>query len=194
MLAGAFLGALGASARSDEKPGEMVENPYHKFWGGFKEGSTVVHTETTKLSHPDSKQWTPDGVDEKRIAYKLVEANDKRVVVEMVVTEKEFLGFVQAAPTRYIYPAQVRKQDLARFIQETGAKPGEDKLKILDKEMKVNTLSGTIKGAGGEETAYTIWLCDEVPGRVVKKVRTTRQKGEVIAETTVTLVSFKKAE
>jgi hypothetical protein len=193
-VAGFFLCLVGVSARSKEKPGESVENPFYKFWRGFKPGSTANCLETTKLSNPDSKQWTPDGVDEKRIVYKLVEADDKRVVVEMVVTEKEFLGFVQSAPTRYIYPAKVRKQDLERFFLETGTKTGEETLKVDGKEMKVKTVAGTIKAAGGEETEYKLWLSDDVPGSVVKKTRTTRHKGEVIAETTVVLESCKKIE
>jgi hypothetical protein len=87
-------------------------------------------------------------VSEKRITYKLVEANDKQVVVETVVTEREFLGFVRSAPTRYIYPAQVRKEYLDRFLQSTGAKTGEDTLKCQGKELKVKTIAGTIKGSG----------------------------------------------
>ena len=50
----------------------MVENPFYKSWHGFQPGSTAVCLETTKLGHPDSKQWTPDGVEEKRIVHKLV--------------------------------------------------------------------------------------------------------------------------
>jgi len=191
---GFSLCLAGAPARSNEKKEETIENPYYKFWSGSKVGATSVSLETTKFSNADSKQWTPEGVNEKRITYKLVEVNEKRVVVEMVVTEREFLGFVQSAPTRYIYPAKIRQEHLERFLQSTGAKTGEETVKCADKELKVKTVSGTIKGSGGEETEYKIWLSDEVPGSIVKKVRTTRQKGEVIAETTIVLESYKKAE
>jgi hypothetical protein len=190
---GFLLCLAGVSARSEEKKEETVENPYYMFWNGSKVGSTTVSLETTKFGNADSKQWTPEGVSEKRITYKLVETNDKHVVVEMVVTEREFLGFVQSAPTRYIYPAKVRKEYLDRFLQSTGAKTGEETVKCADKELKVKTVAGTIKGSGGEETEYKIWLSDEVPGSVVKKVRTTKNKGEVVAETTIVLESYKKA-
>jgi hypothetical protein len=202
--AGLLLGLVGVSAPAQEKrepakteqarDEQTVENPYFKFWRGFKVGSTAVHQETTKLGNPESRLWARDGVDEKRIACKLVEVNDQHVVVEMVVTEREFFGFVQAAPTRYIYPAKVRKQDLERFFLETGAKTGEDSMKVHDKEMKVKTVEGTVKSPAGQETEYKLWLSDEVPGRIVKKTRTTRQKGEVVAETTITLETCKKAE
>ena len=196
LMAGLFLCfCLGASAwgQDEKKQDETVENPFYKFWSGFKPGSTAVCLETTKVGSPDGKLWTPDGVDEKRIAYKLVEVDDKRAVVEMVVTEKEFLGYVQAAPTRYIYPAKVRKQDLQRFIQETGAKTGEETLKVEGKELKVKTVAGSIKGAGDVETEYKLWISDEVPGGIVKKTQTTRHKGEAVAETTVILEACKKA-
>jgi hypothetical protein len=67
-------------------------------------------------------------------------------------------------------------------------------VKVEGKEMKVRTLAGTIKAPGDEETEYKVWLSDDVPGCVVKKVRTTRHKGEVIAETTITLESCQKAD
>src|SRR5262245_43200981 len=79
-----------ASAQDD-----LVANPFHKFWAGSKVGSTAVHLEQTKLSGPDGK-LVPDGLDEKRIAYKLVESDNDKVIIEMVVTEREFLGFVQS--------------------------------------------------------------------------------------------------
>src|SRR5262249_23225036 len=99
---------------------EKVANPYYKFWAGSKPGATAVHLEQTKLSGPEGK-FVPDGVDEKRIAYKLIKVDKDRVVVEQVVTEQDFLGYVQAAPTRYIYPAMIKKSHLERIILEKGA-------------------------------------------------------------------------
>src|SRR5215510_11526552 len=100
---------------------ERVANPFYKFWASSKPGATAVHLEQTKLSGPEGK-LVPDGVDEKRIAYKLVEVDKDRAVVEMVVTEQDFLGYVQAAPTRYIYPAKVKKSHLERIIVADGGK------------------------------------------------------------------------
>jgi hypothetical protein len=172
----------------------MVPNPYYKFWASSKPGATAVHHEHTKLSGPEGK-FVPDGVDEKRITYKLVSVNDDRVVVEMLVTEQDFLGYVQAAPTRYIYPAKLKKANLERILVEAGGKTGEETVKVKDKEMKCKTLAGTVKGPGGEQVEFKLWLSDAVPGTIVKQVRTTRQKGgDLIAETTTTLQSYKKAD
>jgi hypothetical protein len=169
---------------------EMVANPYYKFWSGAKPGATAIHLEQTKLAGPEGK-LVADGVDEKRITYKLAEINDDRVVVEMVVTERDFLGYVQAAPTRYIYPAKLKKTHLERVLKEIGAKTGEDSVKVDGKDVKCRTVTGSTKGANGEEIDYKLWLCDDVPGSVVKQVRTTKQKGELVAETTTLLQSHK---
>src|SRR5262249_20752558 len=155
----------------------MAANPYYKFWSRSRPGATAVHLEQTKLSGPEGK-FIPGGVDEKRIAYKLVEVNDERAVVEMVVTEQDFLGFVQAAPTRYIYPAKWKKVALDRILLEDGGKTGEETMKVADKELKCKTVAGTVKGPNDEQIEFKLWLSDDVPGSIVKQVRTTRQKGE----------------
>jgi hypothetical protein len=188
------LGALALLVASPSWADEaVVPNPYYKFWAGSKPGATAVHVEKTKLSGPEGKE-VPGGIDDKRIVYKLLEVDKDRVVVEQVVTERDFLGYVQAAPTRHIYPATVEKTRLERILLDNGAKPGEDTVKVGDKDIKTRTVSGTIKVPDGEEVEFKLWLSDEVPGMIVKQVRTARQKGEVIAETTTTLESYKSAD
>jgi hypothetical protein len=172
---------------------EMVPNPFYKFWAGSKPGATAVHLERTKITGPEEK-LSPDGIDEKRIAYKLLEVTDDRVTVEMIVTEQDFLGYVQSAPTKQIYPANIKKAHLERFLLAEGGNPGDDTVKVDGKDMQVKTLAGTIKEPSGENVEFKLWLSNEVVGMIVKQVRTTRQKGEMIAETTTTLESFKKAD
>jgi hypothetical protein len=147
----------------------------------------------TKLGGQEAKQLF-GGTDEKTIDYKLIEVTPQRVVVESVVTEEEFLGQVQSAPTRHLYPKQILKSHLDRLLQETGATKGEETIKVAGKDLKCRTLMGTIKQPDGEETTYKIWLSDDVPGNMVKQVRTTKNKGELVAETTTTLESYKKAQ
>jgi hypothetical protein len=60
--------------------------------------------------------------------------------------------------------------------------------------VKCRTLSGAIKGADGEQDDFKLWLSNDVPGTIVKQVRTARQKGDLIAETTTTLESAKAAD
>jgi hypothetical protein len=189
LLAVGILMLIGPWASSQE---ETVSNPFYKFWASTKPGSRAVHVEHTKLSGPEGKV-VPDGVDEKKITYKLVDVNDKRAIVEMVVTEQDLLGYVQAAPTRYIYPAKLKKSRLERIIHEPD-KAGEETLTVQGKEIKCRTASGSVKEPNGEQVEYKLWLSDEVPGTIVKQVRTARQKGELIAETTITLQSYKTAD
>jgi hypothetical protein len=181
---------LAASASAQE---DMVANPYYKFWAGSKPGATAVHLEQTKLSGPEG-QSVPSGVDEKRIAYKLLEVTNDRAMVEMVVTEEDLFGYVQAAPTRQIYPVKIKKSNLERIAPETGAKTGDETVKVDGKDTKCKTLTGTLKGSDGEQVEFKLWLSDDVPGSVVKQVRTTRQKGDVVAETTTTLQSYNKGD
>jgi hypothetical protein len=171
----------------------MVANPYYKFWAGSKPGATAVHFEQTKLTGPEGKE-VPGGVDEKRIVYKLLEVDKDRVVVEQRVTERDLIGYVEASPTRHIYPAKIEKSRLERVLLEDGGKTGEETVKVGDKEINAKTMSGTIKVPDGEDVEFKVWLCGDVPGMIVKQVRTARQKGEVLAETTTTLVSYKPAD
>jgi hypothetical protein len=168
---------------------QEVANPYYKFWSKSKPGATVVYKETTKLSGAAAAS-APEGTDVKTVTYKLAELSDDKAVVEARVTQQENFGFVESAPTRHIYPAKMSKAVLEELLEETGAKGVAATLKVGDKEMKVMALSGNMK-KGGEEVDFKIWLSDEVPGGIVKRQRTTKVNGEVVAETTVELVSYK---
>src|SRR5262245_16252203 len=70
----------GGKGEKGEKK-ELVDNPFYKFWANHKKGSVAVHLEKSKLGGQAGK-FAPEG-EEKRIAYKLLEVSDKRVVVEM---------------------------------------------------------------------------------------------------------------
>jgi hypothetical protein len=190
LLIGIFFILTGPAARAQE---EKIANPYYKFWAGSKPGDTAVCLEVTKMSGPEGK-FVPDGVDEKRIAYKVIQVGKDRVVVEMVVTEDDLNGYIQAAPTRQIYPAKLKKSHLDRIVLDVGDKTGEETVKVGGKELKCKTVTGTLKRSNGEQVDLKLWLSDAVPGSIVKQVRTARQKGDVVAETTTTLQSYKKAE
>jgi hypothetical protein len=110
----------------------------------------------------------------------------------MVVTEQDFLGYVQAAPTRYIYPAKLKRSDVERILPEAGGKIGKENVEFEGKDMNCKTLAGTIKGPDGEQIEFKLWLSEDAPGTIVKQVRAARQKGEMVAETTTTLQSYKK--
>jgi hypothetical protein len=172
---------------------DQVANPYYKFWSKSKPGATAVLKETTKLSGAVAAS-APEGTDVKTVTYKLVELTDEKAVVETRVTQREDFGYVESAPTRQIYPAKMSKQVLADLLTETGAKGVAATLTVGDKELKVLVIAGTMKKKGDEEVEFKIWLCDEVPGGIVKRLRTTKVGGDVVAVTTVELVSYKTGD
>jgi hypothetical protein len=171
---------------------EQVVNPYYKYWSKSKPGATVVLKETTKLSGAAAAS-APDGTDVKVVTYKLVELTDGRAVVETRVLQQENFGFVESAPTRHIYPAKMSKAILEDLLEEAGAKGVAATLKVGDKELKVLVISGKTK-KGGEEVDFKTWLCEEVPGGIVKRHRVTKLNGETVAETNMEVVTFKKGD
>jgi hypothetical protein len=156
---------------------------------GTRPGATVVLKETTKLSGAAAAS-APEGSDVKTVTYKLAELNDERAVLETRVIQQEDFGYVDSAPTRHIYPAKMSKDVLADLLTETGAKGVGAVLKVGDKELKVMVLSGTMKKKGDEEVDFKVWLSDALAGGIVKCHRTTKVNGEVVADTTVELVSY----
>jgi hypothetical protein len=170
---------------------EKTDNPFYKFWSKSKVGATVTLKETTKLASPAGTEGE-SGEEVKLITHKLVELTPEKAVVETVVTEGETFGFVQSAPTRHIYPAKMSKDVLDELVKETGAKGEKAKLKVGDKEMDVMYLTGTMKGGKDDDVDFKLWLSDDVPGGIVKRVRVSKFKGETVAETTIELVSFTK--
>ena len=192
ILAASVLG-LAVSLSAGGGDGEMTENPFYKHWAKFKEGTTVVHTEKTKFGD-DATDELPGGVEEKIVRYKLLSVSPKRVVVEAVVIEKEFLNSTESAPTKIIYPANVNKAHLDAVLLAAGGKRGEEKLKLKmgkeDMEIKCKTIAGTRKKKD-EEVQQKFWISTTVPGGIVKRTRATMQGGKLAAETTTLLVSYK---
>ncbi len=179
---------LGQAGENDE----MVANPLYKYWANFKPGSTSVRSEKT-VYHGASKPFVPDGVDMKVVRYKLLSVSPEKVVVQMIVTERDFLGYIEAAPTKMAYPAKIKKSYLQAALHNVDAKPGEDTIKLKDQTIACKTLEGVEK-KGGETVEHKVWLSDEVPGGIIRRTSISRQDGKAVAETTISLKSFKKAE
>jgi hypothetical protein len=162
---------------------EMVENPMYAAWAGFKPGAAATVLEKTTYS--GNQNPVPD---EKVVTYTLVSVSPDHVVVRAVVVEQEVLGTVESAPTRHIYPAKLKKSYLAAALPDLNAKKGEDTITFDGKPIKCQTLSGSYTKEG-ETVEFKAWINDHVPGGVVKRTRTTKQKDETIT-TTVTLKSY----
>jgi hypothetical protein len=176
------LPSLPATAADDQD--EMVANPLYTAWANHKPGATATLLEVTTYS--EDKNPVPD---RKRVIYTLVSVSPERVVVRAVVVEQELLGTVESAPTRHTYPAKLKKSYLAVAAPDLNAQKGEETITWKDKELPCKTMYGSYKKEG-ETVEFKAWMNDSIPGGVVKRTRTTKQKDETIT-TTVTLQSYK---
>jgi hypothetical protein len=175
-----LLPLLGAAAGDKD---EMVDNPWFAAWAGFKPGATATVVEKTTYSGD-----TNPIPDEKVVTYTLLSVSADKVVVRAVVVEQELLGTVESAPTKHTYPAKLKKSYLAVAAPDLNAKKGEDTITWKGRPIKCQTLYGSYKKEG-EAVEFKAWLSDRIPGGVVKRTRTTKQKDETIT-TTITLQSY----
>jgi len=192
-----LLVLLGAVACSGFTPSlslaaenEMVANPRYVHWANFKPGTTVTQIEKTTFPDATAKLLTPDGVDVKEITYKLLQVTPEKVVVETVVVEHDFISIIEQAPTKITYPAKLLKKHLEAVMRQANAKKGEETLDVLGKSIPCNTIDGAYK-EGDDQIERKMWFSKEVPGGIVKQTRSTSRDGHLVADTIITLKSFK---
>ena len=193
-----FLSALAAltclalaTARAADAD-DLVANPRYKGWADFKPGATVTHKELTRFpaGSPEGKYF-PRGVDERDVRYKLVSLTPDRAVVETVVLDYELLSQVEAAPTRIIYPAKVKRAHVEGAREQLKVKEGKEDVEALGKTYKCEWYETTRTTADGEVVTRKRWIAAEVPGGIVKEVTVTKKGDQVIAETTTTVLKMK---
>jgi hypothetical protein len=177
---------LGASASAQDKTQEknaekpetkQVESPVYKNWAKFKSGTyvTVIATTEAEGKKTEQKMW-----------YTLMVLGDDTLTVENETAQPENVKF-KLPPTKLEYAKMVEATDKTEASIKAG-KPGgvtdegTETLKVGDKEYKctwykfrINTLSGPVSNQ--------LWVCDDVPGRMVK------MKSESRAATTVSEVT-----
>ena len=176
-----------ASAEKD-----MVDNPFYKFWAGTKTGASAVHLEQTKLSGPQSKAL-PEGLDEKRInPGSPARSRPSARPPCPYSTRRACSEFRRLRRATSIRPGGRRRTLAASSRRSTRGR--KRPCRVDGKDLQCRTVTGSVKEPNGEDIDFKLWLSDEVPGTIVKQVRTARQKGDVIAETTTTLQSFKLAD
>jgi hypothetical protein len=189
---GTILLVCSFSAVQSAEGDEMVTNPYYRFWANCKPGSTVTLLEKTVFTGPEKEQL-PDGTDTKEVTSTLLAVSPDHVTVKTTVLEYEFLGAIESAPTKKIYPAKVKQSHLRAGLHGIDPKRGEETLEALGQKLACHTLAGTEKKEG-TEVVHKVWLSEKVPGGIVKHHRVTKQDGKVVADTTIVVKSFKKAE
>jgi hypothetical protein len=168
----------------------MVDNPIYKHWAAFKVNATVTRREKVKFPHETTEgRLYPENTLVKDVTYKLLSVTPEKAAVE--VTESiHHRGYVQeSAPFKLIYSSHVKKGSGT-------AKEGFTKHKQEDVEVKVR---GKTYKATLVETSYTvgpmthtqhIWLSNEIPGGIVKDVKTQKEGDKVVTQSTLEVLSY----
>jgi hypothetical protein len=192
----AALTCLALATARGADPDDLVTNPRYKGWADFKPGATVTHKEKTRFpaGSPEGKYY-PQGVDERDITYKLVSVSPDKAVVETVVLDYELLSRVEAAPTRIIYPAKVKRAYVEEAHEQLKVKEGKEDVEVQGKTYKnCEWYETTRMTADGEVVTRKRWIAPQVPGGIVKEVTVTKKGDQLVAETTTSVLQMKAGE
>jgi len=173
---------------------EMVANPPYQHWSAFKVGSTVTQKEKVKFAkNSDEAEYYPGGVHEKDLTYKLLEVTPEKVVVELTVTDYGVGQTTEMAPSKVTFPAKVRKGHSGTLKEAIETfKEGHEEVKVLGKTFRCEYVEITDKS--DDETFYhKTWSSDEVPGGIVKGIRTLKKGNTTVSESEEMVVNFHKS-
>lgn len=153
---------------------DEIDNPEYQRWAGFKPGSSVT-VKTVNETHKVEMTTTTT----------LKSKDAKEIVLEMK-TSMVIAGktIEQPAQTRKV-PAKIKK-----FTVKSDAKKpqtGKETLKVAKQDLAC-TWTKTIVEAGGTKTTSKVWMCDKVPGGLVRMESETT--GATKMKTKQDLVSF----
>jgi hypothetical protein len=157
----AFAALLVATATA---PAEEVESPIYRSWAKHEVGTVVKYRSVTSSKGRDV---------ESIIAYRLTARDDKKVVVEMVVTSdatgKKVESDPQSFTTRRMFPLLpgVKKEDIGKPRGATES--GEETVELAGKAYKAQWYGSKGRTEAGESLTRT-WMSDEVPGKLLKSV------------------------
>jgi hypothetical protein len=148
----------------DDRP--SFENLDYANWKTFKVGTTVIRRTETR----DGENATIS-VD----TYKLLDVNDKELVVERQNTTERNDGSYRKVnlPEKRTYaksfkiPEGMTAEDFEKPTP-TAKEAGEETLTVCGKAIKAKIYKWTARVESGP-MAVTVWISDEVPGRIVKQ-------------------------
>lgn len=144
---------------------EQVESPIYLSWAKYKPGTEIsVRSTTVQLGK------TIETVSKSR----LVSVDANKVVIETVFTSNGTGATVENPPQTFEYKRWflllpgVRKEDIGR-PEGKKENQGEETLNLADRAFK--TVWFQIRSTTEAGEAITkVWMCDEVPGKLVKSV------------------------
>ena len=155
---------------------EQVDNPQYKSWVQFKVGSFAELKSVTAIGQSSTVM---------SMTYTLKSVAADKLVVTMQ-TAMEIAGKKMAMPASdMVIPAKIAK---GKEKAPSAAKKGSEKLKLAGSKLDCKWIEQTI-AASGSTTKSKVWMCDDIPGGMVKMTASTT--GEVKSESTMTLAKFK---
>jgi hypothetical protein len=188
-----LLGLAGLHAQEGGKAGkeEMVENPIYKHWSAFKVGASVTRREKVKFpAESEEGQRHPDHTLVKDTTIKLLEVSPKKIVVQLTESEHG-RGYVREnAPIKLIYFAHVKKG--FGTPKEHFAKHKQEDVDVIVKgKTYKTTLVETTHKHGDMTRSQKIWLTDEIPGGILKDIKTQKKGDQLISESTLEVIATK---
>jgi len=192
MAAILLLGAMESAVRAADD--EMVTNPPYKHWSAFKVGTTVTQKEHVRFAKSsDEADYYPGGVREKDATYTLLEVTPEKAVVQLTIVEYGHGSTTELAPSKITYPAKVKKEHVSTSKEEIETfKEGDEDVNVLGKTIRCHWVE--IIDQDGDETYYhKVWDSDEVPGGIIKEIRSQKKGNAVISESDHAVVSYQKA-
>ncbi len=170
---------------------EMIANPAYTHWSAFKVGASVTRREKIKFP-PDSEEGEryADHTLVKDITYKLLEVTPEKAVVEVIESEYGRGLIEEAAPFKISYLAKMKKGLGSNKESFAKHKEEEVEIKILGKTYKA-TLVDTLHKNGPLTRTHQVWMTGEIPGGILKDVRSQKEGDKTISESTLEVVSFK---
>lgn len=162
---------------------EKIDNPEFKGWSSLKAGTTVTYKSTNEFAGNKS---------EVTITHKLVEVGADKAVVETstvtTVAGMEIKGpaLKRDVPKQVDLPEGKKAGDAAK--PEGTFEEGTEEVKVGGATYKTKWYK--FKTEKPVQASGQVWVCDEVPGQLVKMV--TKIEGQVAGSTTMELVEVKK--
>jgi hypothetical protein len=185
-----FLASAGlASVAAQDK--DMVPNPIFKHWSAYKEGTSVTLREKVKFpADSEEGQRYHESTLIKDTTYKLLKATPKEVVVEVVEMEHGRGSLQESAPFKIIYFPEIKKNTGTPKGSYAEHKQSDDVKVTVHGKAYNATLVETVHKSGGYTRTHKAWLCDDIPGGILKDARTQKKGNDLISESTLEVLSF----
>lgn len=180
-----FLSAALTCGLAAMATAEQIDNPQYTQWAKFKVGAYVTMKSTTDMGEFKT---------ENEMTTKLISLTPEKAVIEMTGFSIAMGNKVEMPPQTTEIPAKMDKPELPAGLDPgaEGPKPttseGEEEVTIDGRTVKCKWFQSVIED-GGNKTVSKSWICEDVPGGVVK-VETTME-GQTKMTSATWVVSFK---